>query len=85
MLHPHQPDGKRDPTGEQNAREEIAAELVGAEQKHLAVLHAEQVEPAGKHRPQLVLAAGHEKTDRMLLRPVFGIDAPERLRIALTP
>ena len=67
----------------QVAREQVAAQLVGAEQeRHLVIPDAEQVQVAGDQIQQLVPVAAHQQAQRHPAAPVLGVGAAQGDRIA---
>ncbi len=76
--HADQADSERDPRAINDARQHIAAEPVGAEQKQLAALRrADQVEIARDEAPVIVLVAVAKEPDRLVLGWVRRVDPPE--------
>src|SRR5439155_25480553 len=72
---PDQPYGQRDARAVDDAREHVAAEPVGAEEKELAALgREEQVEIAENEPPVEVLVAAAQKADRLLVIRVRCVD-----------
>src|SRR5688572_7385985 len=77
-------DGQRHPRAVNDAREEIATEPVGAQQKHLAVLGgADQMQVTLPQAPELVGIAAAQKTNRKHLAPVISIFAFQRVHVEL--
>src|SRR5258707_11932925 len=73
-----EPDGQRDARAVEDAREQIAAEPVGAEQKERAALgRAGEMAIAVEEAPERIAIAVAEEADRLRLAGVFGIDAAQ--------
>ena len=67
-AHPAQADGERDARAVHDAREQVAAHTVGAEQEHHTPFrNREQVAVGGEQPPQPVLGAAPEEPDRVAL------------------
>src|SRR3984893_3344339 len=70
-----QPDRERDPRAVDDARQQIPAEPVGAEQEHLTALRrAHQVEIAVDPAPEFVRVAVAQEADRLVLLRVRRVD-----------
>src|SRR5260221_2393996 len=71
-------DGQRDARAVEDAREQVAAEPVGAEHEERAVLGpAGAMEIVLAEAPEPVAVAVAEKADRLRLAGILGIDAPQ--------
>src|SRR5207248_10424245 len=69
-----QPDGQRDPRAVDDARQQVAAETVGAEQKQLAARRrTDQVAVAVDIAPEFVGVAPAEPLDRLTLLRVWRV------------
>jgi hypothetical protein len=70
-----QPDGQRNPRAIDDARHEVTAEPVGAEQEQLPVLgRADEMEARRGEAPEQVLVAVAEEPERVVLVRVRGVD-----------
>src|SRR5262249_56464451 len=68
-------DRQRDPCAVNDARQEIAAKPVGAEQEQLpAFRRADQVQIAIEETPEAVAVAMTEELDRLMLRRIGRVD-----------
>src|SRR5690606_34757373 len=75
--------GQRDLRADEDAREEVAPEAVGAEREERPALDAEQVPVKGDEPEEAVAVAPHEEPERQALARVLDEPAPERDRVAL--
>ena len=59
--HAHQADGQADPAAGQDAREQVAAQLVGAQQEHASLPGTEQVQIGVDRTPETVRFPAHQE------------------------
>ena len=79
-----QPDGERDAGAIDEAREQIVAELVGAENMEIGVLgRAKQMQPALEQPPELILLSLAEETQLLDLGRIGGVFGLQRDFVAL--
>src|SRR5947209_110354 len=75
---PDQPDRQRNAGAVDDAREQVAAEPVGAEQEQIAALgRADEVKIALEQAPELVAVTMAEEADRLRLRKIRLIHAAQ--------
>ena len=79
--HPDEADGEADAATGQNPGEQVAAQIVAAQQEDLSLPGVEQVRAAVYSPPEAVAFAPGEEPDRMDLVGVLGIDALEGFEV----
>ena len=86
--HPDQADRHRHPGGVDHPREQVASQLVTAEQEQrvfavpaIPAVHAEQVQPPRRQVPEPVLVAAHQQPQRQPPAGVVGVHSLQGLRI----